>query len=169
MECRSQKINGVPWSEVNTETMRPRRKGWGRAEEQGVRFPPKSEASGPFRTPGFPLPTRPRDAALRDCPAPCERTQCRVCQHSAASKVYAVPQTCLVSVPRSSIHHPFCARSFKGAVEMMGALPIWMRLFHRMLPTLGPRRSGRREVESLPKIQAGKAGSEKVLGKRMGV
>ncbi|KAK7810180.1 hypothetical protein U0070_026803 [Myodes glareolus] len=59
--------------------------------------------------------------------------------------------------------------SFKGAVEMMGALPIWMRLFHHMLPTLAPRRSGRREVESLPKIQAGKAGSEKVLGKRMGV
>lgn len=106
---------------------------------------------------------------LRDCPAPCERTQCSFCELSAASKVYSVPQTCLVSVPRSSIHHPFCARSFKGALEMMGALPIWMQLFHRMLPTLGPRRSGRREVESLPKIQAGKAGAEKVLGKRMGV
>lgn len=169
MECRSQKINGVPWSEVNTETMRPRRKGWVMAKEQGVRFPPKSEASGLFRTPGFRLPTRPSDAALRDCPAPCERTQCSFCEHSAASKVYSVPQTCLVSVPRSSVHHPFCARSFKGAVEMMGALPIWMRLFHRLLPTPGPRRRGRREVESLPKIQAGKAGAEKVLGKRMGV
>lgn len=48
---------------------------------------------------------------------------------------------------------------------MMGALPIWVRFFHRMLPTLEPRRSSRRETESLPKIQAGKAGSEQVLEK----
>lgn len=98
LECRSQKINGVPWSEVNMETMRPRRKGWVMAES-GVRFPP-GKPLRPFRSPSFALPTsplpvpcpdpKPREAALRDCPVPCERTECSLCEHSAESKILSV-------------------------------------------------------------------------------